>query len=137
MSTVALIAASLAALVLAVVGIKVYVLLTRVHRLMDQLGRILESDVRPTIEALGGVAQGARKAVGKVDDGLTAVASTLERVDRVTGQLEPDSVARGLLEPLVARILAWITRGQRGAASAGKAGACETSAERGEEPEAG
>ena len=137
MSTVALIAASLAALVLAVVGIKVYVLLTRVHRLLDQVGRILESDVRPTIEALGGVAQGARRAVGKVDDGLTSVANALERVDRLTGRLEPDSVARGVVEPLVAKILAWITRGQKGAASAGKPGASETSVEQGEEPEAG
>ena len=137
MQTVALVAATVVALIFSAVGIRALLLQARIGRLLDQVGRMLESDVRPTIEALGGVAQGARKAVGKVDDGLTSVANTLARVDRMTARLEPDSVARNVVEPLVTKILAWITGGRKGAASGGKPDAPEASVEQGEEPEAG
>jgi len=127
MTTVALIAASLAGLVLAVVGIRVYFLVLRLHRLLDQVGESVASDVGPTMRALGDTARGAQGAVEKLEKGLTSLASTLDRADRLTAELEPDSMARRVMEPVVAKIVAWISGVRKGLGSVrkGRAGAAE------------
>jgi hypothetical protein len=111
MENLALFAAALAAFVLAAVGIRVYFLVKRVHRLLD-------SEVGDMVRAWSDVARGVQEAVGKVDDGLSSLATSLQRVDRLTEKLEPEAMARTVLKPTVAKILSWIRGLRKGLASA-------------------
>ena len=130
MATVALIAAAVAALALAAVGIRLYFLLTRIQKLVD-------SEVASTIRALGDTARGAQETLRKLDKGLTSLGSSLERVDRLTEHLEPESMARKMMKPVVAKIVSWISGVRQGLASVRRRKAVEKSVGEGEETEAG
>ena len=110
-------AAAIALLALAALAIRVYVLVTRVHRLTDQVSRLVESDVAAAIRALGDTARGARHAIGKLDDGFASLAKSLQRIDRLTEKLEPESMAQTVLRPAVAKIGSWLAGVRRGLAS--------------------
>lgn len=137
MATVALIAASLAALVLAAVGIRAYFLVKRLHGVLDRVDQLVASDATTTVRALGDTARGAQAAVAKLEDGLSALASTLERVDRLSANLEPDSMARTVAQPIVTKVLAWISGLRKGLGSVRKKGAPAGEAAEGAETEAG
>lgn len=130
-------AAAVALLALAALAIRAYLFVKRLHRLTDQISRLVESDVAPSIRALGDIAQGARQAVGKLDDGLGSLANSLQRIDRLTEKLEPEAMTRTMLHPAVAKIVSWLTGVRKGIASVrahrrGHAGASDA-----EEAEAG
>lgn len=137
MTTVALIAASLAALVLAALGIRAYCLVKRLHRLADQVGDLVDSDVGPTMRAWGDTARGARGAVEKLDGGLGSLASTLDRADRLTAHLEPDSMTRTVMQPVVAKIVSWVSGVRKGLGSVRKRPAETTGAAEGSDTETG
>jgi hypothetical protein len=137
MTTVALIAASLAALVLAAVGIRAYFVVKRLHALLDRVDQLVASDVAATVRALGDTARGAQAAVAKLENGLSTLASTLERVDRLSANLEPDSMARTVAQPVVTKVLGWISGLRKGLGSARKKGAPAVEAAEGAETEAG
>lgn len=130
MATVALMAATVAALVLAAVGIRTYFLLTRIQKLVD-------SEVASTMRALGDTARGAQEALRKLDKGLTSLASSMERVDRLTEHLDPDSMARTMVKPVVAKIVSWISGVRKGLASVRRRKGAEKPIGEGEETEAG
>ncbi|MCJ7822451.1 MAG: hypothetical protein MUQ26_05120 [Armatimonadetes bacterium] len=137
MATVALIAASLAALVLAVVGIRAYFLVKRLHLLLDHVDQLVASDVTTTVRALGDTARGARTAVAKLEGGLSALARTLERVERLSANLEPDSVARTVAQPVVTRLLGWVSGLRKGLGAARTKGPPAGEVAEGAETEAG
>jgi hypothetical protein len=137
MTTVALIAASLAGLVLAAVGIRVYFLVKRLERLADQVGEFVASEAGPTVRALGDTARGARGAAEKLEEGLGSLASTLGRVDRLTAELEPDSIARRMVEPVVAKIVSWIMGVRKGLRAVRKEKSERAEAAEGSETETG
>ena len=137
MEKLALLAAAVALLALAAVAIRAYFLVKRIHQLTDQVGRLLESEVSSTIRALGDTARGAQAAVGKLDDGLGSLASSLDRVDRLTAKLEPESLARTVLHPTVARLAAWVGGLRKGLASSRARRRQEEKANEGEHTEAG
>lgn len=118
MSGFALFAVSLAALAAVAVAIRIFVLLGRVQQLVETVKRTVESDVTDTVRELGETARGVQKAVGKLDDGLGSLASSLDRVDRLTEKLEPDSVTRTVVQPAVAKIAAWIGGVRKGMSAA-------------------
>lgn len=120
MTTVALIAVSLAALVLAAVGIRVYCLVKRLERLADKVGEVVSSEAGPAVRAVGDVARGARGAAEKLEAGMGSLASTLERADRLTAGLEPDSMARRVVEPVVGKMVTWIMGVRKGLRSVRK-----------------
>ncbi|MBE9566971.1 MAG: hypothetical protein IMF16_09495, partial [Proteobacteria bacterium] len=99
MSSLALFALTLAALAAVAVGIRIFVLVGRLQQLLETVKRTVESDVTDTVRELGETARGVQKAVGKLDDGLGSLASSLDRVDRLTEKLEPDSVTRTVVQP--------------------------------------
>ncbi len=137
MTTVALIAASIAALVLAAVGVRVYSLVKRLHQLADQVGDVIESSVGPAVKAVGDTARGAQSAVGKLDDGMESLANALGRVDRLTAHMEADSVARTVVQPIVGKLLAWVSGLRKGMKSARGERGEKTEAGEGAETEAG
>ena len=112
MSSLALFALTLAALAAVAVGIRIFVLVGRLQQLLETVKRTVESDVTDTVRELG------EKAVGKLDDGLGSLASSLDRVDRLTEKLEPDSVTRTVVQPAVAKIAAWIGGVRKGMSAA-------------------
>ncbi len=137
MQTVALIAASLAALVLAVVGIRLYFVVKRLHEVLDRVDQLVASEATTTVRALGDTARGAQAAVAKLEDGLAALASTLARVDRLSANLEPDSMARAVAQPIVGKVVAWISGLRKGLGSVRKKGAPPDETAEGAETEAG
>ncbi len=137
MATVALIAASLAGLALAAVGIRAYFLVKRLERLADQLRDFVTSEAGPTMRAVGDTARGARGAAEKLEEGLGSLASTLERADRLTAELEPDSMARRVMEPVVAKIVSWVSGLRKGLGSVRKGRAEAGEAAEGSETETG
>jgi len=121
MKTAALIAttaATVAMLVCIAVGIGALLLQARIRRLADQMQKTLESEVSTTLRAWRDAAQGLREAVAKLDSGLGSLANTLQRLDRLTEKLEPDALARTLLQPALAKLLAWLGGLRKGLASA-------------------
>ena len=123
MQQVMLFAAAVALLALAALAIRAYLLVKRTHELLD-------AEVADVIRTLGGAARGVEQAVGKLDKGLEALSSTLDRVDRVTQKLEPESLAHTVAQPALAKIAAWVGGIRKGLARArrdkkGEAGAAE------------
>ena len=117
MEKLALLAAALALLALTALAVRAYFLLKRIHQLVDQVGRLVDSDVASTVRALGDTARGAQQAVGKLDKGLASLANSLDRLDRLTVNLEPESLARTVLQPALAKTVAWLGGVRKGLAS--------------------
>jgi len=111
MNTLVLAAAFIALVAVTAVAVRAYLLVKRLHDLVDR-------DVSAVIEDLGETVQGTRRAVGKVDDNLDSLASTLARVDRVTAALEPDSLARVVAQPALRKLATWLGGLRRGLATA-------------------
>lgn len=112
MSTVALILAALAALAVIVLVIRMMFLIRRVQQVWDRLGRTIESDLSPGIRAWGEVAQGVRKAAGKLDDDLTSLGRTLQRAEQLSEKLDT-----GLLFGSTAsKLSSWLAGVRRGLA---------------------
>jgi hypothetical protein len=137
MEKLALFAAAVALLALAALAIRAYLLVKRIHDLVDQVGRLVDSDVGSTVRAWGDTARGVQQAVGKLDDGFGSLATSLDRVDRLTERLEPESLARTVVQPAVAKIASWLVGLRKGLASARERPQREPRTTPGEETEAG
>ena len=130
MNTLVLAAAFIALAAVTAVAVRAYLFVKRVHQLVDR-------DVSAVIQDLGETVQGARRAVGKLDDNLDSLASTLARIDRVTAALEPDSLARVVAQPALRKLATWLGGLRRGLAAArsqsasGSGGAGEDDSEAG------
>ncbi len=119
MTTVALVFATIAALVFIAVGIGALCVQARIRDLVDRLQSILDSEVTPLVRAWTEAARGVQHSAGELDRGLGALARTLDRLDRLTEKLQPDSLARTLLHPALAKLLAWLGGFRKGVASTG------------------
>ena len=130
MQQIMLFAAAVALLALAALAIRAYFLVKRTHTLLDQVGKLLEAEVTDVVRTLGGAARGVEQAVGKLDKGLEALSSTLQRVDHVTQKLEPESLAHTVGRPALAKLAAWVGGLRKGLARVrrGRGGAVEASA---------
>ena len=117
MQTVALTAATLTALVFIAVGIRALFLQSRIARLVDQVGRLLDSEVTPAVRAWRETAEGVRTAATTLDSGCVSLASALDRIDRLTEKLEPDSLMRTMVGPAIAKIASWVAGFRKGIAS--------------------
>jgi len=122
MTTAALVCATVVAIIFICVGIGALCLQARLRRLLAQVENTLDPEVREMLRAWREAAQGVQQAARKLDEGLAALARTLERVDRLSQKLEPDSLARTLLQPAVAKLLAWLAGVQKGLASVRECG---------------
>ena len=123
MQQIVLFAAAVALFALAALAIRAYLLVKRTHELLD-------AEVADVVRTLGGAARGVEQAVGKLDTGLESLSSTLDRVDRVTQKLEPESLAQQVTQPALAKIAAWVGGIRKGLARArrdrkGETGAAE------------
>jgi len=114
MSEIALAAAALAALAVVVLVIRVLFLVRRVQRVWDQLDRTIESDLAPGIRAWGDAARGVQRAAGKLDTGLSSLATTLSRVERASEKLDSGL----LMGSVVSKLGAWLAGVRRGLARA-------------------
>lgn len=121
MQQIMLFAAAVALLALAALAIRAYFLVKRTHALLD-------AEVADVVRTLGGVARGVEQAVGKLDKGLEALSSTLDRVDRVTQKLEPESLAHTVGRPALAKLAAWVGGVRKGFARVRRGRAVEASA---------
>jgi hypothetical protein len=118
MEGLVLAAALVALLAAAGVAVRAYFLLKRIHRMVD-------SEIAPTVQALRDTLQEVRGTVGKLDKGVESLASMLERVDRVTEKLEPESMARAAARAPLKKLASWIGGVRRGLASIrGEKAAC-------------
>ncbi|MCJ7750190.1 MAG: hypothetical protein MUQ65_03705 [Armatimonadetes bacterium] len=108
METLALLAATLAATALIVVSVKAYLLMIRAQAVVDGLGRLVESELTPTVRAWGETARGVQDAARKLDEGLGSLARTLGRVDRISERLEPEVVTLSVIQPAVAKVVSWL-----------------------------
>jgi hypothetical protein len=113
MAEVTLVAATVAALAVVVLVIRMLFLIRRVQRVWERLDRAIESDLSPAVRELGEVARGIRQAAGKLDGDLVSLGRTLDRVDRFTEKLEPELLAHLLTGPL-ARVASWVAGVRRG-----------------------
>ncbi|HUU54067.1 MAG TPA: hypothetical protein VMY87_04030, partial [Armatimonadota bacterium] len=62
METLALLAATLAAVALIVVSVKAYFLMIRAQAVVDRLGRLVDSELTPTVRAWEETARGVQNA---------------------------------------------------------------------------
>ena len=100
------------------VGIGALCLQARIRRLADRFQSVLDSEVTSLVRAWAEAARGVQQAAGELDHGLGALSRTLERLDRLSERLEPDALARTVLQPALAKLLAWVGGLRRGLASA-------------------
>jgi len=114
MQTLALLAATLAAAALIVVSVKAYFLMIRAQAVVDRLGRLVESELTPTVRAWGETARGVQDATRKLDEGLGSLARTLGRVDRISERLEAEVVTLSVIQPAVAKVTSWLCGVRRG-----------------------
>jgi hypothetical protein len=118
MAELALLAAALAGLAVAALAIRAYYAVKGLHQLIERVGRVVESEVAGAVRTLGETARGVQQTVGKLDEGLQSLANTLDRVDRLSAKLEPESLARTVVTPAVAKLATWIGGLRKGLASA-------------------
>ncbi len=114
METLALLAATLAAAAVIVVSVKAYFLMVRAQAVVDHLGRLVESELAPTVRAWGETARGVQNAARKLDEGLGPLVRTLGRLDRVSGRLEPEGVTLSVIQPAVTKVVSWLSGVGRG-----------------------
>ena len=108
METLALLAAMLAAAALTVVSVKAYLVMIRAQAVVDRLGRLVESELAPTVRAWGETARGVQDAARKLDKGLGSLERTLGRVDRISEKLEPEVVTLSVIQPAVTKVVSWL-----------------------------
>ena len=108
METLVLLAAMLAAAALIVVSVKAYFLMVRAQAVVDDLGRLVESELTPTVRAWGETARGVQEATRKLDEGLGSLARTLGRVDRISEKLEPEVVTFSVIQPVLTKVVSWL-----------------------------
>jgi len=118
MAELALLAAALAGVAVAALAIRGYYAVKGLHQLIDRLGQVVETEVAGAVRTLGETARGVQQTVGKLDDGLQSLANTLERVDRLSAKLEPESLARRVMTPAAAKLATWVGGLRKGLASA-------------------
>jgi uncharacterized protein YoxC len=117
MDKLVLLAALVALIALTVAVIRLCALIKRLHRLVD-------CEVSATVRDMGETVQGIRRTVGKLDDGLDSLNSTLARVDRMTATVAPESLARSVAQPALRKVASWLGGLRRGlAAQSGRTGA--------------
>jgi hypothetical protein len=119
MQTVALVVATVAALVLTAVGVRALFLQARIGRLIEQAGRTLDSDARQALGAWTEAARGLQQAVGKLEQGAAALNRSLDRVDRITKTLEADLRALSVIQPTISRIGSWLGGVRKGLSELG------------------
>jgi len=120
MEKVALLAATLAAVALILVMVKVYVLVVRATAVVEKAGRLLDAEIAEAARGWGAAARGVQKAVGKLDQGLESLSVTIARVDRVAERLEPEALTLSVLQPALAKVGSWlggVRKGLSGVAS--------------------
>jgi len=113
MTTVALVAGTLAALAVIILVIRVLFLVRRVQQVWERLDQAVEGDLRPGIREWGEAARGIRRAAGKLEGNLTSLGRTLDWVGLFTDKLEPELVAHLLTGPL-GRLASWVAGVRRG-----------------------
>jgi len=103
-----LLAATLAAVALIVVSVKAYFVMIRAQAVVDRLGRLVDSELTPTVRAWEETARGVQNAARKLDEGLGSLARTLGRVDRMSEKLEPEVVTLSVIQPAMAKVVSWL-----------------------------
>jgi len=119
MQTVALVVATVAALVFTAVGVRALLLQARIGRLIEQAGRTLDPDVRQALAAWAEAARGLQQAVGKLEQGMAVLNRSLDRVDRITKTLEADLDTLSAIQPVVSRIGSWLGGVRKGLSEVG------------------
>lgn len=137
MEKVALAAATLAALVVAVVAIRLYMLISRAQSAVDRLERLLGSEAVSAVRAWEEAARGVGEAAGKLGAGLESLASALRRLDRVTEKVEPEVLRLTAIQPAVAKVASWLGGVSKGLADVMGRGPKTKAAGEGVETEAG
>ena len=117
METLLVVAAFLAAVAVLALALRAYYFVRRLHQVVDSLGRTVEQELNPAVRAWREAAEGVRKAATTLDSGCASIASALDRVDRLTERLEPDSLMRTMVGPAIAKIASWVSGFRKGIAS--------------------
>ncbi len=112
MTSFALLAVGVAGLAVAVVAVRAWLGLARLERALRSLEAHAEATAREWQEA----ARGVRRVAGKLEGGVESLANTLERVDRMTAAVEPQSLARTVVAPAAERLGAWLAGLRKGLA---------------------
>jgi hypothetical protein len=110
----------LAALAVMVLAIRWFFLIRRLHRLADQVSTTVAPELTEAVRGWRAAAESVQRSAAKLDQGLSCLAKTLGRVDRMTENLETGSLARTLIAPTVLKVAAWLGGLQRGLSSAHK-----------------
>lgn len=108
METVALLAATLAAVALIVISVKAYFVMVRAEAVVARLGRLIDAELSPTVRAWEETARGVQSATRKLDEGLSPLVRTLARVDRVSEKLEPEALTLSVVQPAVTKVVSWL-----------------------------
>jgi hypothetical protein len=116
MSSVALIAITLAALAVAALAVRTYVLVRRAHEVVDRVAEVVDTDIAGTAQAWRETARGVQQAAGKLERGLSSLASTADRLDRLAAKLDQEPLARLLVAPTLSKLSAWVAGVRRGLA---------------------
>lgn len=114
MADLAMAVATLAALALIFLAVKIYLLVARATTLVDKVGRLVDTEIAEAARAWGEAARGVQNAVGKLDQGLESLSVTLGRVDRVAQRLEPEQLTLSMLQPALAKVSSWLGGVRRG-----------------------
>jgi len=93
-------------------------LVRRLRQLADQIGHAVQAEARQAFLSWKAAADAVQRSAGKLDQGLESLARTLDRADRVTERLEPESLTHTVVAPLLVKIGAWLGGFRKGLGSA-------------------
>jgi hypothetical protein len=118
-ATITSVALLLAAIAIIVVCVQAALILARLQVVAERVKSLLERETSETIQSWREAAQGILRSTAKLDDGLTSLNRSLDRIDRVTGRLETDLLAAAVLQPALAKVSGWLSGVKRGLTGVG------------------
>jgi hypothetical protein len=106
---VELVAVILAAGAVIALAIRGYLLARRLHRLADEVGRMIESDARRALAQVEEAARGVQRTSSHIDAALVPLSSTVHRIERWTAAIAAEALVASAVSPALAKIGEWLS----------------------------
>jgi len=111
---VELIAVILAAAAVIALSIRGYLLARRLHRLADEIGRMVDGEARRALTEVEEAARGVRRTASHIDATLVPLSNTMHRLERWTAAIAAEAFVAGAVSPALAKLGGWLSGLRKG-----------------------
>ena len=111
---VELIAVILAAAVVIALSIRGYLFARRLHRLADEIGRMVDTEARRALMEAEEAARGVRRTASHIDATLVPLSNTMHRLERWTAAIAAETLMAGAMSAALAKLGGWLSGLRKG-----------------------